>query len=258
MPRLQFGTWETVLVGKAGVSWIKACPLTFPSTKYKLSLKQNCPGWFSSLLKSASNLFKCLVWEWQETGLWTLPTDRLPGWTRCPGVCCHLRSYHCRSMSFLPRQPWCQAIANSDDWCDLSPWAGKSLEPQLVQASPFTTWNKDISKVTQAASRKHRPPRSQVLRIGGFQQDLSVLTLSRLGLDDLLSCALQVGQQRPFSLPIRCLQPQLWQPKLSLDIAKYPQTGKVTPSWEQWLRARIANISHGLNLAHPMWYLLGF
>lgn len=248
MPRLQFGTWETVLVGKAGVSWIKARPLTFPSTKYKLSLKQNCLGWFSSLLKSASNLFKYLVWERQETGFWTLPKDRLPGWTRCLGVCCHLRSYHCRSMSFLPRQPWCQATANSDDWCDLSPWAGKSLEPQLVQASPFISWNKDISKVTQAASRKHRSPRSQALRMRGFQQDLSVLTLWHLGLDVLLwvlSCALQDGQQHPFPLPIRCLQPQLWQPKLSLDIAKYPQTGKVTPSWEQWLREELQTYHMG-------------
>ena len=53
------------------------CPLIFfPSIKYERSLQQNCPGWFSSLLKSASNLLKCLGWDLQETGFWTHQKDK--------------------------------------------------------------------------------------------------------------------------------------------------------------------------------------
>lgn len=52
----------------------------------------------------------------------------------------------------LCREPGCRATGSTDDWCDLSPWAGKSPEHQLVRVSSFTNWNKDVSKVTQAGS----------------------------------------------------------------------------------------------------------
>lgn len=64
---------------------------------------------------------------------------------------------------------------------DLSPWAGKSLEHQLVQASSFTNWNKDNSKVTQTASQNHGPPHLQDLRIHGLEQDFLTLALLILG-----------------------------------------------------------------------------
>ena len=53
------------------------------------------------------------------------------------------------------------------------PWAGKSLEHQLVQASSFTNQNKDISKVTQAGRLKpqsHTFPTSKALwlRVSSF------------------------------------------------------------------------------------------
>ena len=61
------------------------------------------------------------------------------------------------------------------------PWAGRSLEHQLVQVSSFTSRNKDISKVTQAASQNYGLPCSRGLRSHDLEQALSTFAWLTMG-----------------------------------------------------------------------------
>lgn len=198
----------------------------FPSTKYERSLKQNCPGWFNSLLKSALNLFKCLEWELQETGFWTLPKDKqaprldtLPWWVLSFQELSFLINVVSAETALVPghcqhwRLMWPQPLVWKVPWVSVSPSVSfYQLEQGHCQSHTGSKSKPEVSSLTGS-----KDP--------GFQQDLSILTLWHSGLEDsllwALSCALQAGQQHPFPPPVRCLWPQLWQPKLSLDIAKY-------------------------------------
>lgn len=175
MLRLQVHIWRAVSAQKDQYIQLEHVLSFFssPHWKHERFLKtkiiQDDLGAFQHQLQF---FFQCLEWDLSERSFGIHPKDK-----QCSGVgtllaCCLIYSYNFPSMTFLYRA-FVLGHCQHEDRYDLRPWAGKSLEHQLVQASSFTNQNKDISKVTQAGRLKpqsHTFPTSKALwlRVSSF------------------------------------------------------------------------------------------